>query len=830
MIPVGSKFSRFIISPHKPKFFWQRPRAFAIGAFLILLSAVLVSQRDSAIANAVYSFGLTIHKSSWLRELLRLIRPFGKNDTLMFLAFLIGVRYRHKAVQILLSMILVGILVWPLKLTVERERPNLSNTHSFPSGDTAAITAFVVPIMAQSAKSVPLAAGLILAVGAIRIFDGVHYPSDVLAGICLGMLAASIILTFGVSIRRCRLRRIYFLYAAGIIFIERLTEYLTTGHCLTFMDFFTVYGIPLLLIFFARYSAVRVRTWKQLFSSDTSGKQNIRYVVLILAVLALVMFFFITARSTLWDRDEPRYAQATIEMVTSGNYLYPTFCNKVFPDKPILMYWLMSASIHVFGVSEFAARFFSPLATVIAVVITALIGRRLFSPFAGILAMAMLITTPMIIINGTLATTDAVLLAFIVLAISVFALSNPIGLHGSLIWLFFAGCLAGAMLTKGPIVAIPILVAITTLGFGRHFSRSLAKQLIFIGAAVLLAIFIFLLWFIPANLATGGEFLKVGIGHRVLRQTFYPLESHGGNFLLYLPYYLPVILCGFFPWTLYLPAAVSVWTGQQTWFRTSRLLLLSWILVTLCLMTLIATKLPHYILPCWPALALISAGVLDAQCRGVLSAKNILWLKRGIWLFVPAGFLFGIALLVGPWFLPMPGARVACTGAGIQILLITMYGSRLHRAGHFLKSAAILFVGVLLLQFSFALTVLPSVETFKVSPRIARAIYKKTPSGIPVAIRGYKEPSLVFYLQKSLIINIPDNAGVATWARGNGAGILVIPRTLFTQIQKEYGPLRLWKIAIVKGFNYSKGIRVDLLVLYRGKRQIFNKSGGFKIL
>lgn len=830
MTIIGSRFFPVVISRSRSKLWWQKPHSIALGAILVFLFAVLVFQKDSVIISVVRSFSCTIHESSWLQESLRLIRPFGKNDVLTFLAFLIGIRYRHKAVQILLSMILVGILVWPLKQVVERERPNHSNARSFPSGDTAAVTAFVVPIMAQSVKSIPLGAGLIVAVGAIRLFDGVHYPSDVLAGIGLGMLAASVVLMFGISVRRRRLLPVYFVYAAGILLISRLVEYVATDHCLMFMDFFTVYGAPLILMLFAGYSVTRVRVWKRLFMNNAFSKINNRRVLIFLAVFVLGMLFFITTRSTLWDRDEPQYSQATIQMITSGNYLYPTFNGKVFSDKPVLMYWLMSLPIRLFGVSEFACRFFSPVAILIAGLATALLGWRLFSPFAGVLAMAMLITTPMIIVNGTLATADAILLAFIALAIMVIALSNPLSPRGSRFWIF-VGCLTAGIMTKGPIIAIPIIVAITALCFGRHFSRLSVRQLILIGTAGLLAVIVYLFWFIPANLATGGEFLRVGIGRRIIQQTFYPLQSHGGNRLLYIPYYLPVLLCGFFPWTLYLPAVVSAWTERQIWPQNARPLLLGWMLSTFCIFTLVATKLPHYVMPCWPALALVSASVLDAQCRGVLGAKSILWMKRGVWLFAPAGFLFGMILLVAPWFLPVPGARVACAGAGLQLLVITGYGFRLHRTGLFLEAAAVLFAGVVLLQSIFALTVLPSLETLKVSPRIAKAVNKKTvlnsnsntlPEFLAVT-RSYREPSLLFYLRQPTLTTIRDNVDFVAWARNDNPGILVIPRTLFDQIKEEYGPLPLWKVAIVKGFNYSKGKWVDLLVLDRGGKQILDK-------
>src|SRR5690349_25144496 len=80
---------------------------------------------------------------------------------------------------------------------------------------------------------------------------------------------------------------------------------------------------------------------------------------------ALAIFCFatwLTTRSTLWDRDEPRFEQAAVEMASSGQWLYPTFNGELRPDKPILIYWLMALPVRWLGASEWAVRAWSPLA------------------------------------------------------------------------------------------------------------------------------------------------------------------------------------------------------------------------------------------------------------------------------------------------------------------------------------------------------------------------------------------------------------------------------------------------------------------------------------
>ena len=104
----------------------------------------------------------------------------------------------------------------------------------------------------------------------------------------------------------------------------------------------------------------------------------------VIAVVVACVYWFIDTRSTLWDRDEPRFARATVEMVESGNYLYPTFNGHLRPDKPILIYWLMSVPIRVLGPTSLACRFFAAIGIAITCVFTFLLGRRFLDVRAGL--------------------------------------------------------------------------------------------------------------------------------------------------------------------------------------------------------------------------------------------------------------------------------------------------------------------------------------------------------------------------------------------------------------------------------------------------------------
>jgi len=132
---------------------------------------------------------------------------------------------------------------------------------------------------------------------------------------------------------------------------------------------------------------------------------------IVIAVGILAGYLFITTRSTLWDRDEPRFSRATVEMVESGNYLYPTFNGNLRPDKPILIYWLMSVPVRLLGQTEMAVRLPSVVGTVLTCLLVFFIGKRLWNAKTGLWAMGILATTGLMLFEGTAATADGTLLA-----------------------------------------------------------------------------------------------------------------------------------------------------------------------------------------------------------------------------------------------------------------------------------------------------------------------------------------------------------------------------------------------------------------------------------
>ena len=375
------------------------------------------------------------------------------------------------------------------------------------------------------------------------------------------------------------------------------------------------------------------------------------------------------------------------------------------------------------------------------------------------------------------------------------------------------------MLIKGPIGLMPVPVILAALWFGRKLAPEFKLRLWQFGAALLLGLLILCAWVIPANNATDGEFLRVFVGRHVITRALRPMEHHGGNFLLYLPYYIPVVIVGFFPWTLYLPGALSAAIGGRIGGRHGKVLLLGWIVPIIGLMSLAATKLPHYILFVWPALSLLVAGVIGLIQRGDLAERDRIWLRKGIWFFVPLPALAGLLLIIGPWFLHVPGLGWPALACGIVLLVMAASVIRYRQVDKSTIIAKVLLVEMIIFHIPYLFGVLPAVESVKISPSIARAIRENSSEDTPVATYKYGEPTLNFYVGRK-IENLRSEKDVVDWTRRPITGILVAPRKEVIAIQEHFGALSLDEIASKEGFNYSKGKRLEVVALMRRMEDI----------
>lgn len=533
-----------------------------------------------------------------------------------------------------------------------------------------------------------------------------------------------------------------------------------------------------------------------------------------IAVCFLALSLFVASRSTLWDRDEPRFARASSEMLANRNFLVPTLGGAVRPDKPILVYWLQAAAIRLFGRSEVAFRFWSAAAGAGAGLATWGIGRALFTPATGLRAMAILLTSPLLLLEAGAATADALLLFFTTAAMLAVARVLRRPARPSDFILFFAATALG-LLAKGPVgLAIPLLCAAAVLAFGRAELPARTRLGLFFLLASAASVAVFLAWFLPADRAAGGRLWSEGFGRHVAGRALRPMEGHGGPLLSNAPYYLPVVLIGFSPWTAFLPAAVRDLAGGRIGGPRGRLYLAAWVVPTLALFTAVATKLPHYVLPAFPALALTVAAAIDGgapDARG-REDRDGAWRRAGAWIFGTIAAAETALLVAGIFLLPPPLGVSAGVLAFVVALSSVAFLFRL--LSNPAAAARVAVAGIVCAEIVVGALVLPALETYKPVPRIARAVRARYPSGVEVATFAFAEPSLDFYLGGPSPRRLERFDDIVRWSAVRAPGVLVTTRADLSGIPST-APLGLKEFVSRTGVNVARGRRLELVALDR---------------
>jgi 4-amino-4-deoxy-L-arabinose transferase-like glycosyltransferase len=324
-------------------------------------------------------------------------------------------------------------------------------------------------------------------------------------------------------------------------------------------------------------------------------------------LLALVAALLLLRLGTvpLLGPDEPRYARVAVEMQRAGEWVTPTLQGEPWLEKPPLYYWMAGAAYRVLGENEAAARLPAVLAALVAVGATALVGARVFGAAAGLHAGFALGLAVLPFAYGRAASMDMLLAACVTVAQGLIAL-RLLGIAGRLA-LPVAGIFIGlAALAKGPLgLLLPCLATGSYLLLARDRGawRKVASP-----AAAVLAALVALPWYVLAWRENGQAFVDVFLLNHNLQRFTSTIHHHPGPFY----YYVPVVLLGLVPWSgLIAPALARV----RPRARRADLLIVLWLAAPFAFFSLAGSKLPGYILPCLPPLALLMGRQADVWTR-----------------------------------------------------------------------------------------------------------------------------------------------------------------------------------------------------------------------
>ena len=330
----------------------------------------------------------------------------------------------------------------------------------------------------------------------------------------------------------------------------------------------------------------------------------------LLGLLCLILYAPGLAAIPPLDRDEARFAQATRQMLDSGDFIRIRFQDEARNKKPIGIYWLQAAAVAAFSSPESAAiwpyRLPSAVAATVAVLLTFGFGTRLLGSWsAGFVGAVLTASALGVVVEAHLAKTDAALLAAVVVGQGALGLVYVAARTGrrvgwSLVLLFWLGEGAAILLKgpPGPVLALLTAVCLSVSDRDIRWIRGLRPL-----AGVLIMAAMVAPWMIAVQNATAGQFISDSLAHDLLPKLVGAQESHGAP----PGYYLAVVIASFWPGSLFIVPGL-VWGWRQGGLAGR--FLLAWLGPAWVFFELVPTKLPHYILPLYPALALLTAGAL----------------------------------------------------------------------------------------------------------------------------------------------------------------------------------------------------------------------------
>ncbi len=577
------------------------------------------------------------------------------------------------------------------------------------------------------------------------------------------------------------------------------------------------------------------------------------------------------------DRDEPRFAQATRQMLESetlGGWIIPKVGKEIRLKKPPLIYWAQAAVVATATQGDvrqdaiWMYRLTSVLAATIAALATCWIGRSMFAGNVGLLAGLLIIVCPVVVIDCHMARADELLLATTTVAMallwSLWKQHRTDRARGTLqhglpllpcigLWVF----IALGILAKGPIT--PFVAGTAALGaaFARRDFRFITRLRIGTGVLVLLALGA--PWLALAVREVGWETLRAAFDREVLQRAREGAEGHAAP----PGYYLVTLVVFFFPGSLLVALAFGRLFSRafavprvsragifarlrericSTRGRDAELMLFVWCVPTWLVFELIVTKFPHYILPIYPAIALFTARAIVGGVRALPSKINGVdrfgfgaWLCVGLCLLLagPALFLalqsFGLTAFhavtwpelsaASPGHFAIASIATALSGA----LLVAAWRSSWRN--NFLRAMQLAVPATVIAEMVLLGVWLPQTQWIWNTPRLVGMMVRDAnlipsdPAFPRLGAVGYVEDSLIFTTRNRL--DRLHDEELVSWMQSNDGGYLFVPSTsrASTLAAADSAGCALREIGTQRGFNYSDGESVDH-VLYRVTRKV----------
>lgn len=587
----------------------------------------------------------------------------------------------------------------------------------------------------------------------------------------------------------------------------------------------------------------------------------------IIGLIALISAFAGIFTLPPLDRDESRFAQATAQMLETGDFVEINFLDTERNKKPIGIHWLQVVTVSALSDAEareiWAYRIPSALGALLAALACFWGGSRLIGREAAFAGSAMFAATVLLGIEGGIAKTDAVLAGCTTLAMA--ALMNvrsgeTAGWRTALIFWFAIGL---GTLIKGPVTPMVAGLAVVALFAWERKLAWLKPLAVWWGA--ILTIAMVLPWLISIQFATDGNFLREALGDDLGPKLVSSHERHGGP----IGYHLLLTPLLFFPAVLFLVPGVArivgAVRGEDDRAASIARFLICWAVPTWLVFELLPTKLPHYVLPAYPALALM-AGWAFVEIGKAANWQR--WVSWGLFAFaglvfaivIPTAFLIygnnaswdavrlSLAGFQGGFDLatdPTVGAIVVLT-SGVFAALVgaTLLSERLRNS---VLVLTLVVASGLAWQVAARGVALPSAYAVRLADQVRAAReYSETITGVPageiLTASSYTEPSLVFSLGSDTVLGTTEEVlafaesreeptmivldlsrdadlrrrftGVGDTQSATSLAVLLERIRSDLQLASQLHTLDICSQSLASGTNYSRGDETVLVIMY----------------
>ena len=465
-----------------------------------------------------------------------------------------------------------------------------------------------------------------------------------------------------------------------------------------------------------------------------------RLIALIALLAVSTVSFFIGLNNVGFiGPDEPRYAEVAREMFATGDYISPRLCGCLWFEKPPLLYWIAAAGYHSMGVGEFAARSASAVCALISILMVFQVVSRVASTGTAFACSIVLGTSLLYIGYARACATDMPLAATVTIALLSFYLSMTIQTRARLgYWLLGSAATGGAMLAKGLVGIVLVLGTLAGTWLLTRRRPVFSWQWLMAGAAICLLVAA--VWYVPITLEHGQAFIREFFINHHFRRYVENRFQHPQP-VYFFPF---VMLAGGLPWTFFLvPAAGRLGALRRrdpTALDLLRAMCWVWLLFTVIFFSLSVSKLPGYVLPAFPALAIILGIEVERFCTG--DRSRLLLVAVLATTAVLVAMAAAVPIYVHREALRVNGLDNALVWAPLAAALGTVYFIAGRRRRTFALGPALVSLCIVMAALY---AVVPKIERELSSRRLSQVAAQSLRPGEKIAFYITKEYGPVFY-------------------------------------------------------------------------------------